>query len=122
MEVEYGLITSSAVPEKLRASDSFMEVDQEQWYDLVEYSKQLKPLKESEKVMVLVVAHGTPEEEEAERKRLELEEKELARIQAERDKLAEDEARRREEEEQNQRLANRLRARSKEIMNALYGR
>lgn len=122
MEVEYGLITSSAVPDRLRASDSFMEVDKDQWFDLVEYSKQLKPLKESEKVMVLVVAHGTPEEEEAERKRLELEEKELARIQAERDKLSEEEAARREKEEQEGRLKSRLRARSKEILNALYGR
>ena len=40
MEVEYGLITSSAVPDRLRASDSFMEVDKDQWFDLVEYSKQ----------------------------------------------------------------------------------
>jgi hypothetical protein len=40
-----------------------MEVDKNQWYDLVDYAKNLEPTKESEKVMVLVVAHGTPEEE-----------------------------------------------------------
>ena len=69
MEVEYGLVTSSALPDKIRDSENFLEVDASQWFDLVEYSKKLEPLKESEKVMVLCVAHGTPEQEARERER-----------------------------------------------------
>lgn len=122
MEVEYGLITSSAVPEKIRASSSFMEVDKDQWYDLVEYAKKLEPTKNSEKVMVLVVAHGTPEEEAAERERMEKEEAELARLKAaEQEKLAQEQEEK-EKAEAEQRENARLRARSKEILNALYGR
>jgi len=122
MEVEYGLITSSAVPEKLRASSSFMEVDKEQWYDLVEYAKNLDPIKPSEKVMVLVVAHGTPEEEAAEKKRIEEEEAELARLKAEEAKQKSEAEKQKEFLEAEQREQARLRARSKEILNALYGR
>lgn len=122
MEVEYGLITSSAVPEKLRASSSFMEVDKEQWYDLVEYAKNLDPRKPSEKVMVLVVAHGTPEEEAAEKERIEREEAELARLKAEEARQKSEAEKQKEALEAEQREQARLRARSKEILNALYGR
>ena len=112
MEVEYGLITSSAVPDRIRASSSFMEVDKDQWYDLVEYAKKLDPRKESEKVMVLVVAHGTPEEEEAE----------LARLKAAEQKKLTEQEQEKERAEAKAREDARLRARSKEILNALYGR
>jgi len=122
MEVEYGLITSSAVPERIRASSSFMEVDKEQWYDLVEYAKKLDPRKESEKVMVLVVAHGTPEEEAEEKKRIEEEEAELARLKAAEQKKLIEEEQEKERAEAQAREEARLRARSKEILNALYGR
>jgi uncharacterized protein YdaU (DUF1376 family) len=122
MEVEYGLITSSAVPEQLRASKSFMEVDKNQWYDLVDYAKSLDPTKESEKVMVLVVAHGTPEEEAAEQKRLEKEAAEVARLKAEEQKNIQQKQSEQEKQESEQREQSRLRARSKEILNALYGR
>jgi len=122
MDVEYGLITSSAVPEKLRASSSFMEVDKEQWYDLVEYAKNLDPIKPSEKVMVLVVAHGTPEEEAAEKKRIEEEEAELARLKAEEARQKSESEKQKELLEAQKREQARLRARSKEIFNALYGR
>jgi len=122
MEVEYGLITSSAVPERIRASSSFMEVDKEQWYDLVEYAKNLDPIKPSEKVMVLVVAHGTPEEEAAEKKRIEEEEAELARLKAEEARQKSESEKQKELLEAQKREQARLRARSKEIFNALYGR
>lgn len=122
MEVEYGLITSSAVPEQLRASKSFMEVDKNQWYDLVDYAKNLDPIKESEKVMVLVVAHGTPEEEAAEKQRLEKEAAEVARLKAEEQKSIQAQQSQQEQKEAEEREQARLRARSKEILNALYGR
>ena len=122
MEVEYGLVTSSALPDKIRDSENFLEVDASQWFDLVEYSKKLEPLKESEKVMVLCVAHGTPEQEAREREREKAEEEKLARLEAkeqeeERERLISEEMKEKENREKA-----RLRARSREIMNALYGR
>ena len=66
MEVEYALVTSTALPSKVRESDNFLEVDERQWKDLVEYSKKLEAENEDEKVMVLIVAQGTPEQQEEE--------------------------------------------------------
>lgn len=122
MELEYALVTSSALPEKVRESSNFLEVEEKQWLDLVEYSKKLEAENEQEKVMVLIVAQGTPEQQEQERKEeerekariAELEEKEQA---TEREKLIQKEL----QEKQNRENA-RLRARSREIMNAIYGR
>ena len=122
MEVEYGLVTSSALPDKIRESDNFLEVDDDQWHDLVEYSKKLEPLKESEKVMVLVVAHGTPEQEAAERERELAEQEKLARLEAKEQEAARESLIQDEMKEKEGREKARLRARSREIMNALYGR
>jgi len=122
MEVEYGLVTSSALPDKIRESDNFLEVDSSQWHDLVEYSQKLEPLNENEKVMVLVVAHGTPEQEAREKEKEKAEKEKLARmeqkeIEEQREGLINQEI----QEKENREKA-RLRARSREIMNALYGR
>jgi hypothetical protein len=122
MEVEYGLVTSSALPDKIRESDNFLEVDSSQWHDLVEYSQKLEPLKESEKVMVLVVAHGTPEQEEREKEKEKAEQEKIARLeQRELDEERETLIKQEMQEKENREKA-RLRARSREIMNALYGR
>ena len=122
MEVEYALVTSTALPDKVRQSDNFLEVDEKQWEDLVEYSKKLEAKSSEEKVMVLIVAQGTPEQQEEERKRLKEEEDRLALLeekeaQAERERLIQQELKEKEDRE-----AARLRARSREIINALYGR
>jgi len=122
MEVEYALVTSTALPEKVRQSDNFLEVDEKQWEDLVEYSKKLKANSNDEKVMVLIVAQGTPEQQAEERRRQEEEEKRLKQLEqsaeeAEREKLIQKELKEKEDREKA-----RLRARSREILNALYGR
>lgn len=135
MDVEYALVTSSALPSKVKESDYFMEVDEAQWEDLVEYSKTLEERSDKEKVMVLIVAHGTPEQEEEERKRIEAEEKALQDLRDEEYQKARAEVEEEykskeikeleaevEESKKQERIDNRLRARSKEIMNALYGR
>ena len=122
MEVEYGLVTSAALPAKIRQSDSFLAVDKAQWDDLEQYAKQLEAESEDEKVMVLIVAQGTPEQQAAEAKQQAAEDAALksardaqARAAAERQAAAKKEEEEREENE-------RLRRRSKEIFNALYGR
>ena len=122
MEVEYALVTSSALPQKVRESKFFMEVDEAQWGDLVKYSEQIEPQKDSEKVMVLLVAQGTPEQEEEERR---LEEQEKADQEAKEQELKllkqkEEELNLIKQEESEE--SKKLRAKSKEILNALYGR
>ena len=122
MELEYALVTSSALPEKVRESSNFLEVEEKQWLDLVEYSKKLEAENEAEKVMVLIVAQGTPEQQEEERKAEEAEKARIAALEqkeqeAEREKLIQ-----KEMQEKQARENARLRARSREIMNAIYGR
>ncbi len=122
MELEYALVTSSALPEKVRESSNFLEVEEKQWLDLVEYSKKLEAENEAEKVMVLIVAQGTPEQQEEERRAEEAEKARIAALEqkeqeAEREKLIQ-----KEMQEKQERENARLRARSREIMNAIYGR
>ena len=122
MELEYALVTSSALPEKVRESSNFLEVEEKQWLDLVEYSKKLEAENEAEKVMVLIVAQGTPEQQEEERRAEEAEKARIAALEqkeqeAEREKLIQ-----KEMQEKQARENARLRARSREIMNAIYGR
>lgn len=122
MEVEYALVTSTALPSKVRESDNFLEVDEKQWLDLVEYSKKLEAENSSEKVMVLIVAQGTPEQQEEERRKIEEEEKKLAKLEAKEQEAEREKLIQQELQEKKQREDARLRARSREIMNALYGR
>ena len=122
MEVEYALVTSTALPSKVRESDNFLEVDERQWKDLVEYSKKLEAENEDEKVMVLIVAQGTPEQQEEEARKQRAEEDRIAALEAkeqeaEREKLIQQELKEKENREKA-----RLRARSREILNAIYGR
>ena len=122
MDLEYALVTSSSLPDKVKTSKNYLEVDKDQWYDLVEYSKKLKAHSEKEKVLVLIVAQGTPEQQEEERRQEEEEAKRIAALEkqseeAEREKLIQQELKEKEERE-----AARLRASSREILNALYGR
>ena len=122
MDVEYALVTSTALPEKVKESDNFLEVDERQWLDLVEYSKKLDAQSEDEKVMVLIVAHGTPEQQEEERRRQREEEERIASLEAEQAATEKEKLIQQEMEEKQKREDARLRARSREIMNAIYGR
>ena len=122
MDVEYALVTSTALPEKVKESDNFLEVDERQWLDLVEYSKKLDAHSENEKVMVLIVAHGTPEQQEEERRKQKEEEERIASLEAEQAAIEKEKLIQQEMEEKQKREDARLRARSREIMNAIYGR
>lgn len=122
MEVEYGLVTSSALPAKIKQSESFLSVDKAQWDDLEQYAKQLEAENEDEKVMVLIVAQGTPEQQAAEAKRQAAEE---ASIKASRDaegRAAAEKAAAEQKDLEDKKENEKLRRRSQEIFNALYGR
>lgn len=118
MEVDYALVTSSALPEQVKQSESFMHIDEGQWRDLLQYSKEIEASSSKEKILVLLVAQGTPEEDKLEEEKAlqaEQERKELER-------LKEFEQQKLEEENKQKEQQLKLRTKSKEIINAIYGR
>lgn len=115
MSLDYALVTSSSLPNKVRTSPHYVSVDKAQWLDLVDYSQDLVDKDPDQKILFLIVAKGTEDQqrEDEEKERLEAlaldheNEKTAAEIQ-----LA-------QEEKQNK---IKLRSNSKSIFNALYGR
>ena len=133
MSLEYALITSSSLPSEVKSSEYYVSVDKTQWLDLIEYSEGLVNSDPSQKVLFLIVAKGTPEQEaEDERRRQEklAEAEEFNRSKLEMEKsIAEqnalEEARRlqaKEQSEKDKQRSKELRAKSKSIFNALYKR
>jgi hypothetical protein len=126
LSLEYALITDSCLPEEVKKSEYFVAVDKKQWLDLIDYSEGLVDADPNQKVLFLIVAKGTPEqEEEAARKKAERQqeweklnaEKEGAEQQLLAKELAEKERLKREREEKTK-----LRKKSESIFNALYHR
>lgn len=122
MSLEYALVTSSSLPNKVRESDYYTEVDKAQWLDLVDYCQTLNAQDPNQSVSFLIVAKGTEEQESADQARRESEAAAVA-SKSEREKAATAEhkaadlaasAARREQQK--------LRERSKSIFNALYRR
>lgn len=135
--MEYALITDSSLPNEVKESDYYVAVDKKQWLDLVDYSEGLVDADPTQKILFLIVAKGTPEQEEAdaERKRQEeLEEQDRMRREAEeREKLVNEKTaaelelmeKQKQEEEAKEKAAREralLREKSKSIFNALYKR
>ena len=108
MSLEYALVTSSSLPEKVKGSSNYVSVDRDQWLDLVEYSQGLVDQDKSQKVLFLIVAKGTVEQEAIDSKSGEKEMAEQERLERE---ISEDAERKTQ-----------LRSKSKSIFNALYGR
>jgi hypothetical protein len=115
MSLNYALVTSSSLPNEIRKSPHYVSVDKDQWLDLVDYSQDLVTHDPEQKVLFLIVAKGTEDQEAADAMRTEeaaaAEEEEEAAEKAAREKAAED-----------QEKKVKLRSKSKSIFNALYGR
>lgn len=137
MSLEYALITDSSLPEEVKDSDYYLAVDKKQWLDLVDYSEGLVNADPEQKILFLIVAKGTAEQEAAdeERKRQEeLEEEQRKRKEKEeREALMSEKTaaelellERQKEDLEAQEKADReralLREKSKSIFNALYKR
>lgn len=137
MSLEYALITDSSLPDEVKESDYYVAVDKKQWLDLVDYSEGLVNADPDQKILFLIVAKGTPEQEEADAERKIQEEADEERrrlIEAEeREKLLSEktavelELMEREKQEQiaQEKMAiekELLREKSKSIFNALYKR
>ena len=126
MSLEYALVTDSCLPEEVKKSEYFVAVDKKQWLDLVDYSEGLVDADPNQKVLFLIVAKGTPEQEEEAARKKAQRQQEWERLNAEKEgaeqellakELAEKERLKREQEERAK-----LRKKSESIFNALYHR
>ena len=115
MSLSYALVTSSSLPNEVRQSPHYVAVDKKQWLDLVDYSQDLVTHDPEQKVLFLIVAKGT-EEQEAEDSLREQAATEQAEAQEQTDQTKLEE----QQEEQERKV--KLRSKSKSIFNALYGR
>lgn len=79
MNLDYALVTDSSLPDEVKESANYVSLDKDQWLDLVEYSEVIASDDPDQKILLLICAKGTEEQEEAERLRKE----ELAREEAE---------------------------------------
>ena len=81
-DLQYALVTSSALPQQIAESEYYVELDKTQWLDLVDYSAEVAGTDENQEILFLIVAKGTEEQiEEDESRRASKEEgaMELAR-------------------------------------------
>jgi DNA repair exonuclease SbcCD ATPase subunit len=62
-EVEYALVTSSALPGEIQESEHYVGLEKEQWLDLVDYSAELVETDEKQEILFLIVAKGTTEQQ-----------------------------------------------------------
>ena len=107
-QVNFALVTSNSLMDRITSWDSYRSVDESQYLDLVEYSKELIRSEEDHKITFLVVAQGVDKVEEEEfylKKKME-------------EEFVENEISKKETEE----LSKSLRANSKNILNSIYGR
>ena len=129
MSLEYALITDSSLPETVKGSEYYTSVDKKQWLDLIDYSESIVDQDSSQKILFLIVAKGTPEQEAADEKRkaeekieedqLILERKKLEQKLSDKENLEKEmliiESRKKSEKAD-------LRKKSESIFNALYRR
>lgn len=63
-DLQYALVTSSALPNEIQESEHYISIDKEQWLDLVDYSTEVVKTDESQEILFLIVAKGTKEQQE----------------------------------------------------------
>jgi len=129
MSLEYALITDSSLPDAVKESEYYLSVDKKQWLDLIDYSENIVDQDSSQRILFLIVAKGTSEQEAADEKRRRDEEKEENRLAQERKALKQNlsekerlEKERADAEARKNAEKQELRKKSKSIFNALYNR
>lgn len=126
MSLEYALITSSSLPDEIKGSEYYVKVDKAQWLDLIDYSEDLVHSDPNQKVLFLIVAKGTPDQEKADADRKRQKEMELKKLQQDKDlaeqKLLDQEAVDAATKQAKHKASLELRKKSESIFNALYKR
>lgn len=62
-DLQYALVTSSALPNEIQESEHYINIEKEQWLDLVDYSSELVKQDEEQEIIFLIVAKGTKEQQ-----------------------------------------------------------
>lgn len=62
-DLQYALVTSSALPHEIQESEHYIDIEKEQWLDLVDYSTDLVNKDEDQEILFLIVAKGTAEQQ-----------------------------------------------------------
>lgn len=62
-ELQYALVTSSALPAEIQESEHYIGLDKEQWLDLVDYSTEVVKTDQKQEILFLIVAKGTTEQQ-----------------------------------------------------------
>ncbi len=75
-DLQYALVTSSALPNEIQESEHYISIDKEQWLDLVDYSTEVVKTDESQEILFLIVAKGTEDQQEKDDNRRAQKEKE----------------------------------------------
>jgi hypothetical protein len=126
MSLEYALITDSSLPEEVKDSEHYISVDKKQWLDLIEYSEGLIESDPDQRVLFLIVAKGTPEQEAEDRERKRKEKEEWENLHKEKSEAQRELLSKEQEEKDRLELQaqekSKLRERSESIFNALYRR
>tara|TARA_B100000214_G_C23845004_1_gene570642 strand:- start:17 stop:550 length:534 start_codon:yes stop_codon:yes gene_type:complete len=61
--LKYALVTSSALPNEIKESDHYIDLEKEQWLDLIDYSTEVVKTDENQEILFLIVAKGTSEQQ-----------------------------------------------------------
>lgn len=103
-QVNFALVTSNSLMDRVVSWESYQSMDQEQFLDLIDYSKDLINSDDDHKITFLVVAQGMDG----------IEEKEIA--------LKEEAELNKQLQKEEAKKAYTLREESKNILNSIYGR
>jgi len=103
-QINFALVTSDSLMNRVPSWESFQSMNQDQYLDLIDYSKDLVESNKDHKITFLVVAEGIDQ----------IEEEETA--------LKEEAELNKKLEEQASEQASTLRENSKNILNSIYGR
>lgn len=106
-QLDFALVTSNSLPKKIKSWDSYEALSEDQFIDLIDYSKELMSQNPDHEILFLVVAKGSDDKQDEEELKLKELEEELSKL--EREKASK------------QLENNELRDRSKKILNSLYG-
>ena len=65
-QIKFALVTSNTLGSKIQGWESYEVLEEEQYLDLIDYSKELTKQSANHEIMFLVVAKGNDAEEERE--------------------------------------------------------
>ena len=106
-QTDFALVTSDSLPKRIKSWDSYEHLSEDQFIDLIDYSKELVKSSPEHEILFLVVAKGEDKVEVAQEQEIEKLKKDVQMAELEKQE---------DIEKQNE-----LRENSKKILNSIYG-